>query len=65
LQFWLVGQFFSLAVGKSRTGIYILWRFAVFSSINLIFSLTILKETKGKTLEEMDTAFVAPALKHQ
>jgi len=36
------------------------WAFAIFSSINLIFSLTILKETKGKTLEEMDTAFVVP-----
>ena len=56
---WLVGQFFPWLLEKVGPA-FTFWAFAVFSSINLIFSLTILKETKGKTLEEMDTAFVAP-----
>jgi len=56
---WLVGQFFPwllVRVGAAFT----FWAFAVFSAINLVFSLTIVRETKGKTLEEMDTAFAAP-----
>ena len=56
---WLVGQFFPWLLEKAGPA-YTFWAFAVFSLINLIFSLTIVKETKGKTLEEMDTAFVAP-----
>jgi len=56
---WLVGQFFPWLLEKVGPA-FTFWAFAVFSSINLIFSLTILKETKGKTLEEMDTAFVVP-----
>jgi len=56
---WLVGQFFPWLLEKVGPA-FTFWAFAVFSLINLIFSLTIVKETKGKTLEEMDTAFVAP-----
>lgn len=56
---WLVGQFFPWLLEKLGPA-FTFWTFAVFSFINLIFSLTIVKETKGKTLEEMDTAFVAP-----
>jgi len=56
---WLVGQFFPWLLEKVGPA-YTFWAFAVFSIINLVFSLTVVKETKGKTLEEMDTAFIAP-----
>ena len=56
---WLVGQFFPWLLEKVGPA-FTFWAFAFFSLINLIFSLTMVKETKGKTLEEMDTAFVAP-----
>ena len=56
---WLVGQFFPWLLEKVGPA-YTFWAFAVFSIINLAFSLTVVKETKGKTLEEMDTAFIAP-----
>lgn len=56
---WLVGQFFPWLLEKVGPA-FTFWAFAAFSIINLVFSLTIVKETKGKTLEEMDTAFVAP-----
>jgi len=56
---WLVGQFFPWLLEKTGPA-FTFWAFAIFSLINLIFSLTVVKETKGKTLEEMDTAFVAP-----
>lgn len=56
---WLVGQFFPWLLEKAGPA-FTFWAFAIFSLINLIFSLTVVKETKGKTLEEMDTAFVAP-----
>jgi len=56
---WLVGQFFPWLLEKAGPA-YTFWAFAFFSLINLIFSLTVVKETSGKTLEEMDTAFIAP-----
>lgn len=56
---WLVGQFFPWLLEKAGPA-FTFWAFAIFSLINLLFSLTVVKETKGKTLEEMDTAFVAP-----
>lgn len=56
---WLVGQFFPWLLEKAGPA-FTFWAFAIFSLINLIFSLKVVKETKGKTLEEMDTAFVAP-----
>ena len=56
---WLVGQFFPWLLEKAGPALTF-WAFAFFSLINLIFSLTVVKETKGKTLEEMDTAFIAP-----
>jgi SP family arabinose:H+ symporter-like MFS transporter len=59
LAVWLVGQFFPWLLEKAGAGITF-WAFAVFSLINLIFSLTVVKETSGKTLEEMDGMFVAP-----
>ncbi len=56
---WLVGQFFPWMLEKVGPAITF-WIFAGFSLINLIFCLTIVKETKGKTLEEMDIFFVSP-----
>jgi SP family arabinose:H+ symporter-like MFS transporter len=56
---WLVGQFFPWLLEKAGPA-FTFWAFAIFSLISLIFSLKVVKETKGKTLEEMDTAFVAP-----
>ncbi len=56
---WLVGQFFPWLLEKAGPA-FTFWAFALFSGINLLFSLTVVKETSGKTLEEMDTAFAAP-----
>lgn len=56
---WLVGQFFPWMLEKAGAA-FTFWAFAFFSLLNLVFSLTIVKETKGKTLEEMDEVFVAP-----
>lgn len=56
---WLVGQFFPWLLEKVGAGVTF-WVFAAFSISNLVFSLTVLKETKGKSLEEMDVMFVAP-----
>ncbi len=56
---WLVGQFFPWLlqqVGAANT----FWVFGGFSLINLVFCRTVVKETKGKTLEEMDKIFIAP-----
>jgi len=33
------------------------WAFAFFSSIHLLFSWLIIRETKNKTLEEMEQVF--------
>ena len=59
LAVWLVGQFFPWLLEKAGAG-FTFWVFAVFSLINLVFSITVVKETQGKTLEEMDAMFVAP-----
>lgn len=56
---WLVGQFFPWLLEKVGPA-YTFWAFAGFSAINLLFSLTVVKETSGKTLEEMETAFATP-----
>lgn len=50
---WLVGQFFPWLLdyaGAAAT----FWIFGFFSIINFIFSWKVVKETKGKTLEEME-----------
>ncbi|MEJ7739877.1 MAG: sugar porter family MFS transporter [Chitinophagaceae bacterium] len=55
---WLVGQFFPwLLESVGAAGIF--WIFAGFSTLNLLFCLKILVETKGKTLEEIENIFVA------
>ena len=56
---WVVGQFFPWLLDKAGAAITF-WVFAGFSIINLIFSLTVVKETSGKTLEEMNGVFISP-----
>jgi SP family arabinose:H+ symporter-like MFS transporter len=56
---WLVGQFFPWMLHKAGPALTF-WLFAAFSIANFIFSWRIVKETKGKTLEEMEQLFIAP-----
>jgi SP family arabinose:H+ symporter-like MFS transporter len=56
---WLVGQFFPWMLEKAGAAITF-WIFAACSIANFFFSWKVVKETKGKTLEEMDTVFIAP-----
>jgi len=56
---WLVGQFFPWLLERMGAAATF-WTFAAFSLVNLVFSLTVVKETKGKTLEEMNEIFIAP-----
>jgi SP family arabinose:H+ symporter-like MFS transporter len=56
---WIVGQFFPWLLEKEGAAITF-WIFAAFSIINFFFSLKIVKETKGKSLEEMEDVFVVP-----
>jgi SP family arabinose:H+ symporter-like MFS transporter len=56
---WVVGQFFPWLLEKVG-GALTFWIFAGFSLANFFFSWKIVKETKGKTLEEMETVFIAP-----
>ena len=56
---WLVGQFFPWLLEKAGAA-FTFWAFAFFCLINLIFSIKIVKETKGKSLEEMNEVFAAP-----
>jgi len=56
---WIVGQFFPWLLEKEGAAITF-WIFAAFSIINFFFSLKVVKETKGKSLEEMEDVFVLP-----
>jgi len=56
---WMVGQFFPWLLEKAGAAITF-WIFAAFSIVNFFFSWKVVKETKGKTLEEMEAVFVAP-----
>jgi len=56
---WLVGQFFPWLLEKAGAS-FTFWSFAFFSLINFFFSWKVVRETKGKTLEEMETVFIAP-----
>ncbi|GAO43358.1 putative sugar transporter [Flavihumibacter petaseus NBRC 106054] len=56
---WIVGQFFPWLLESVGAGITF-WIFAVCSLINYFFSINIVKETSGKSLEEMENVFVAP-----
>ncbi|HVU85190.1 MAG TPA: sugar porter family MFS transporter [Puia sp.] len=54
---WLVGQFFPWLLEKSGAA-FTFWMFAGFSIINFIFCWKVVKETTGKTLEEMEQVFL-------
>ena len=56
---WMVGQFFPWLLNKTGAAVTF-WVFTGFSIVNLIFSLKVVKETSGKTLEEMEEVFLAP-----
>jgi len=56
---WIVGQFFPWLLEKEGAAVTF-WIFAVFSIINFLFCVKVVKETKGKSLEEMEDVFVAP-----
>ena len=56
---WMVGQFFPWLLEKTGAAVTF-WMFALCSLINFVFSLKVVKETKGKTLEEMEEVFIAP-----
>lgn len=56
---WLVGQFFPWLLEKAGAALTF-WMFALFSLINFFFSWNVVKETNGKTLEEMEELFVVP-----
>lgn len=56
---WLVGQFFPWLLEKEGPA-FTFWIFGVCSIVNFFFCWKIVKETKGKTLEEMEGFFIAP-----
>jgi SP family arabinose:H+ symporter-like MFS transporter len=56
---WILGQFFPWLLEHAGPAV-IFWLFAGCSLINFIFCWNVVKETKGKTLEEMEEVFVAP-----
>jgi SP family arabinose:H+ symporter-like MFS transporter len=56
---WMVGQFFPWLLEKKGAAITF-WLFAGFSIINFFFCLKVVKETKGRSLEEMEVVFVLP-----
>jgi SP family arabinose:H+ symporter-like MFS transporter len=56
---WIVGQFVPWLLAKAGPAM-MFWIFAVFSLANFFFSWKVVKETKGKTLEEMEEVFIAP-----
>ena len=55
---WMVGQFFPwLLKHIGAAGVF--WLFALFSLVNLFFCLKVIKETKGKSLEEAENVYVS------
>jgi SP family arabinose:H+ symporter-like MFS transporter len=56
---WLVGQFFPWLLEKAGAAVTF-WIFCGFSVLNFVFSWKVVRETKGKTLEEMENLFIAP-----
>lgn len=59
LAVWLVGQFFPWLLAKAGAAVTF-WIFCGFSVANLVFSWRVVRETSGKTLEEMEELFIAP-----
>jgi len=53
---WVVGQFVPWLLEKAGPAM-MFWIFALFSLCNFFFSRLVVKETTGKSLEEMETVF--------
>src|SRR5262249_49980027 len=53
---WMVGQFFPWLLEKVGPA-FTFWTFAFFSTINILFSWKVVRETKNKSLEEMEQLF--------
>lgn len=56
---WMVGQFVPWLLEKAGASM-MFWIFALFSTANFFFCWKVLKETTGKTLEEMEEVFIIP-----
>jgi SP family arabinose:H+ symporter-like MFS transporter len=56
---WAVGQFVPWLLATAGPAV-LFWIFALFSGVNFFFSWKVVKETKGKSLEEMEDVFMAP-----
>jgi SP family arabinose:H+ symporter-like MFS transporter len=56
---WVVGQFFPWMLATCGAAVTF-WLFAGCSLANFVFSWRVVKETSGKTLEEMEEVFVSP-----
>jgi len=56
---WIVGQFFPWLLEKAGAA-FTFWTFAFFSVINFVFCWNVVKETKNKSLEEMEQLFISP-----
>ena len=55
---WIVGQFFPWLLEKAGPA-FTFWTFAFFSLFNFVFTFRIVKETKNKTLEEVEQLFTS------
>lgn len=56
---WAVGQFVPWLLSVAGPAM-LFWIFALCSLINFFFSWKVVKETKGRSLEEMEDVFMAP-----
>ncbi len=56
---WAVGQFVPWLLAVAGPAV-LFWIFALCSLINFFFSWKVVKETKGRSLEEMEDLFTAP-----
>ncbi len=56
---FLIGQFFPWLLEKAGPAITF-WCFGGFSLINLVFCWKVVRETSGKSLEDMDAVFASP-----
>jgi SP family arabinose:H+ symporter-like MFS transporter len=56
---WAVGQFVPWLLTTAGPAV-LFWIFALFSAANFFFSWKVVKETKGRSLEEMEEVFMAP-----
>jgi MFS transporter, SP family, arabinose:H+ symporter len=59
LAVWLLGQFLPWLLETAGPAVTF-WIFAFFSMVNFFFCLFVVKETKNKTLEEVEQMFISP-----